>query len=93
MATDVERSRLPKVSDREKFYSPDILPLLQAVLADLADIDFAYETSLDAIRDSEAHEGRKSELIATLRDRHRKQRAPYIQELAALRERIETTFL
>jgi hypothetical protein len=92
MAADVERSRLQKVQNREAFYSPDILPLLQAVLADLADIDSAYEKNLDAIKHSEADEGRKSELVARLWHQHRERRAPYIHELIVLRERIETTF-
>lgn len=92
MATNVERSHFQNAPNRAKFYSPDILPLLQTVLADLADIDSDYEKNLDAIKHSEADEGRKSELIARLWHQHRERRAPYIHELMVLRERIETTF-
>jgi len=89
---DTDAERFQKVSSRESFYSPDILPQLQTVLADLADIDFAYEKSLASIKRSEADEDRKSEMIAGLLRLHREQRAPYIQELMALRSRIEETF-
>jgi hypothetical protein len=60
MATNVERSRLRKSSNREEFYSPDILPMLQTVLADLADIDVAFEKSLDAIKHSGGMKGAKA---------------------------------
>lgn len=92
MATHVEHSHLQTISNREKFYSPDILPMLQTVLADLADIDVAFEKSLDAIKHSEGDEGRKSEMKASLWHQHRQRRAPYIQELMTLRARIETIF-
>jgi len=89
---DTDTEHFQKVSNRENFYSPDILPQLQTVLADLADIDFAYEKSLDSIRHSEADEARKSEMIAVLWRLHRERRAPYVQELMTLRSRIEETF-
>ncbi|QRM27578.1 hypothetical protein [Microvirga sp. VF16] len=92
MAMNVQHSHLQKVSNRDRFYSPDILPLLQTVLADLADIDVAYEKNLEAIKHSEADEGRKSDMIASLWHQHRERRAPYIQELMTLRERIDATF-
>ena len=92
MATDVERFHVLKVSNREKFYSPDILPQLQTVLSDLADIDFAYEKRLASIKRSGADENRKNEMIASLWHRHREQRAPFIQQLTALQARIEKTF-
>ncbi|MGO4524675.1 hypothetical protein AB4097_07400 [Microvirga sp. 2MCAF35] len=89
---DSDAEHFQKVSHRQDFYSPDILPHLQTVLADLADIDFAYEKSLDCIRQSEADEDRKSEMIVGLWRLHRERRAPYIQELMVLRSRMEETF-
>ncbi len=89
---DSDAEHFQKVSRTEKFYSPDILPQLQSVLADLADIDFAYEKILDSIRHSEADEDRKSEMIDRLWRLHRERRAPYVQELTVLRSRIEKTF-
>jgi hypothetical protein len=93
MATHVEHSRLQKASNTNRVYSPDILPLLQTVLAELADIDFAFEKSLETIRHGPADEESKSEMIASLWRQHRERREPYIQELLALRERIETAFI
>jgi hypothetical protein len=92
MATDVERSHLQKRSSQGNCYSPDLLPLLQTVLSDLADIDFAHEKRLDAIKHSSADDECKSQMIARLWQEHRERRAPYIQELIALKERIEATF-
>jgi len=92
MATEFERPHLQTVPNRETFYSPDILPLLQTTLADLADLDSDYEKNLEAIRHSDADEGRKRELIARLWLQHRERRAPYIHELTVLKERIEATF-
>ena len=92
MAIHVEHSRLHQVPNTNRVYSPDILPRLQTILADLADIDIAFEKSLEAVKHSSDDEERKSEMIASLWRQHREQRAPYIQELIALRERIETTF-
>ncbi|MEE1612092.1 hypothetical protein [Microvirga sp. CF3016] len=92
MATDVERSHLHKSSSRGNCYSPDLLPLLQTVLSDLADIDLAHEKRLDAIKHSSADDECKSQMITRLWHEHRERRAPYIQELIALKERIEASF-
>ncbi|EIM28877.1 hypothetical protein MicloDRAFT_00025250 [Microvirga lotononidis] len=89
---DTNAEHFQKVSSREKFYSPDILPQLQTVLADLADMDFAYERSLASIRNSEADEDRKNEMIVSLGRLHRERRAPVLQELMILHSRIDRTF-
>jgi hypothetical protein len=88
MAFQVEHlpSRTKRVSDQ--VYSPDILSLLQSLLADLADINFAYEKSLEAIRRSPADDKLKGEMIDKLRQRHRERQAPYIRELTALQDQI-----
>ncbi|HEV2564438.1 MAG TPA: hypothetical protein VGU19_05080 [Microvirga sp.] len=92
MATDVERSHLQKSSSRVNCYSPDLLPLLQTVLSDLADIDFAHEKRLNAIKHSSADDESKSQMIARLWHEHRERRAPYIQQLIGLKERMEATY-
>jgi hypothetical protein len=92
MATNVECSPFQGVPNREEYYSPDILPLLQTLLGDLADLEVAFEKRLDAIKHSDHDELRKVEMIANLRRRHREERAPYIQDLTTLRAQIETTF-
>jgi len=92
MATDLGHVHLQKAPASSRTYSPDILPHLQTLLADLADIDFAYEKNLEAIKRSPVEEERKREMIARLWQQHRERRAPYVQELMLLREQIEATF-
>ncbi len=92
MAFHVEHPPAHGLPTANRAYSPDILPLLQSVLAALADIDFAHEKSLDGIRQSPADDAQKSAAIAKLRQQHRDMRAPLIHELTALRERIDSTF-
>jgi hypothetical protein len=74
------------------FYPGDIRPRLQSVLAALADIDFALERNLEAIRKSETDEAQKREVVDLLRKRHQERRAPYLHELADLQRRIEAIF-
>lgn len=83
---------LQQTSGTGNVYSPDILPLLQSLLADLADIDMAYEKNIEVIRQSQVEEESKSQMRARLRQSHDEQRAPYVQELIALWERIKPRF-
>ena len=39
-----------------RMYPPEFWPLLQMLFATLADIDFAYETDLEVVRNSAADE-------------------------------------
>jgi len=91
MASNMEHTR-PQGPSSHRVYSADILPLLQSALADLADIDLAFERDIDEVRRSALDDDRKSELIASLRCQHRQRRAPYIEELTLLRDRIAATF-
>ena len=92
MTTDVEHAHLPETSSSDRVYSPDILPLLQSLLAKLADVDFAYEKNLEAIRRSPGDEELKRDMIDKVRRLHQERRAPYVQELAALQERVWASF-
>jgi hypothetical protein len=69
-------------------YSPHLQRLLQALLATLADIDFAFESDLETVRNSTADEAVKRTVLAKLRERHAERRAPYVQQLAAMQERM-----
>ena len=69
-------------------YSPELQPLLQSLLATLADIDFAYESDMDSIRNSSAEEWVKQTAIRKLQLRHRERRQPYVRQLAVLQGRI-----
>ena len=71
-----------------RVYPPDLQPLLQSILAALADIDFVHESEVALIRDSDADEWLKQSVIRRLDERHRERRAPYVRQLAAVEERI-----
>ncbi len=73
-------------------YPPDILPLMQSLLRTLADIDFDFERDLEAIAESTADQSLKQQAVARLKQRHHERRAPYVQQITALPNRIEATF-
>jgi hypothetical protein len=62
---------------------------IQALRATLAEIDFAFESDLEVVKNNAMEEGLKRKVIATLQQRHRERRAPYVHQLAALRERTD----
>ncbi|KFG69699.1 hypothetical protein [Microvirga sp. BSC39] len=88
----VEHSRIQDMPSSGQVYAPDILPRLQSLLAALADIDLSYEKSLEAITNTPTDESRRDEMISALRHTHSEQRAPYVRELLALKERMEAPF-
>ena len=73
-------------------YSPDILPLLQSLLAALADIDFEYQKDRETILKSAIEEPFKQRAIATLAKRHHERRDPYLREIDKLERQIQRTF-
>jgi hypothetical protein len=75
---------------RPRMYSPNLQPLMQSLLATLANIDFEYEHEISRVRKSSTESGVKTHLLARLQERHRERRSPYIQQLAALERRIQT---
>jgi hypothetical protein len=92
MAVHVKYPLGHRVPNAGGFYSSDILPLLQNILAELADLDFAHEKNLDRIRQSAADDSEKSAMIVRLRRQHRDMREPFVHELTTLRERIDAIF-
>jgi hypothetical protein len=62
---------------------------IQALRATLAEIDFAFESDLEVVKNSTMDESLKQAVIATLQQRHRQRRAAYVHQLAALRERTD----
>jgi hypothetical protein len=75
-----------------RLYSPDLQPLLQSLLATLADIDFEHERQRDTISTRTTDMNLKIRLLEKLREHHRERREPYIQQLAILQERIRQTW-
>ncbi|QRM35987.1 hypothetical protein [Microvirga sp. VF16] len=69
-------------------YAPDLPPLLQSLLATLADINFAYERERDKLSTSTRDMNLKIRLLEKLKQHHRQRREPYLQQLAILQERI-----
>jgi hypothetical protein len=58
-----------------RMYSPGVGPLLQSLLATLADIDFAFESDLEVVENSATDETLKRKIIERLREQHRERRA------------------
>jgi len=87
-----ERSHVPGERKEHRVYDPTILPRLQSLLAILADIDVAHGSNLLVIESRRMDDARKDQLIADLWQSHCRQRAPYVREIEALRERMEAAF-
>ena len=92
MSTDVQHLRFQKLSRLNRVYSPDILPRLQSLLADLADIDFACQQKLAAIERGRGDESLKRRKIAQLWQEHQESRAPYVAALEELQEQAKGCF-
>lgn len=71
-----------------KIYSPTYQPLLQSLLATLADIDFDYEKEREKLRTAAPDTSLELRALERLKARHRERREPYIQQLAVLQERM-----
>ena len=71
-----------------RLYCPSTLPLMQSLLATLADIDFAHACELQRVTTGSGDVALKDRVRARLDARHRERRAPYVQGLGALEARI-----
>lgn len=89
MTDYVEQTHVRNLSGSRQVYASDLLPRLQSLLAALADIDAAHDKNLETIKNIPADDDRRNEMISTLRRAHSDLRAPYVQELLALRERMD----
>jgi len=82
----------PMHSGREAFYprmySPTLQPLLQSLLATLADIDFEYEREREKLNKHSPDVNLKIRVLERLKAQHRERREPYIQQLAILQKQI-----
>jgi hypothetical protein len=75
-------------SAQPRMYSSDLQPLLQSLLATLADIDFEHERERDNINCRAMDMNLKIRLLEKLKQHHHQRREPYLQQLAILQERI-----
>lgn len=92
MSTHVQHRSPQETTAADRVYSPDILPRLQSLLADLADIDLACEMGLEAIECGTADGSLRRQMIAELRRDHQERRAPYVAALEELQERVRGCF-
>jgi hypothetical protein len=71
-----------------RMYSPTFQPLLQSLLATLADIDFDYEQEREKLSNTSPDANLKIRALEKLKARHYERRQPYIQQLAVLQKRM-----
>jgi len=69
-------------------YSPSLQPLLQSLLATLANIDVEYERERDRLSTRTMDGSLKMRVLAKLQQQHRERREPYIRQLSVLQDRI-----
>ncbi len=69
-----------------KYYPPDLLPLIQSLLATLANMEFAYEMECEKVGGC-TDIMLKARVLARLKAEHRARREPYLHQLAVLQER------
>ena len=79
----------PPSTGEARMYSPAVAPLLQSLLATLADIDFAFESDLEVVENSATDEALKRKIVERLREQHRERRAPYVRQIDALQKRLQ----
>jgi hypothetical protein len=65
-------------------YSPSLQPLL----ATLANIDLEYERERERLSDRTLDMALKARVLEKLKQQHREQREPYVQQLCVLQDRI-----
>lgn len=71
-----------------RIYSPALQPLLQSLLATLADLDFDYEKEREKLSNAAPDTNIRIRALEKLKNRHRERREPYIQQLAVLQKRM-----
>ena len=76
--------------DQPPFAPAEFQPTMQAILATLADIDFAHEHELRKVNSSVNEESFKVKLVAKLNQLHQERRKPYAQEVVRLQDRMRS---
>jgi hypothetical protein len=70
-----------------EYYSPDLLPLIQSLLATLANMEFAYEKECEKVSGC-TDVILRARALARLKAEHSARREPYLHQLAVLQERV-----
>jgi hypothetical protein len=74
--------------DASRMYPPELLPLLQSLLATVADIDFEHESDVETVKNSSADAWLKQTTIRKLQECHQARRMPYVQQVESLQRRL-----
>jgi hypothetical protein len=88
MTSHLHRQRPAGEAHIARLYSPDLQSLLQSLLATLADLDFAYESDLEVVKNSATDELLKRLSVEKLERQHCERRALYLRQLVALQEQM-----
>jgi hypothetical protein len=91
MAMDFEHAYASKRSNGSPTYSSNILPKLQSLLANLADLNLAHEREIEAVRTSCLDDKSKLETIERLLKIFQERKAPIVEELLSLESTIRST--
>jgi hypothetical protein len=87
MATNIDQESFTPGEHRSGMYEANLLPTLQSILASLADIEFAHEHDVEAVRNSSTDDVLKRTILQKLEQQHRDRCAPYVEQIAALQQR------
>ena len=87
MATYLDRECSWPGEHAPQMYDASLLPALQSLLASLADIEFAHECDVEAVRSSTIDEVLRRTILQKLRQQHEERRTPYVRQIAALQRR------
>ncbi len=68
-----------------RYYSPALLPLIQSLLATLANMEFEFERECEKVRGTTDIQ-LKARVLERLRAQHQARREPYLRELARLQK-------
>ena len=77
-------TRLRTEEVHRTFYSADVQPLLQSLLATLADLDFDSERERERVGSSTNDPKFRESLLRKIEERHRERREPYVRHLELL---------
>jgi hypothetical protein len=71
-----------------RVYPAELQPLLQSLMATLANIDFEYEQERSRMCVDPRDGSLKQRMLQKLQTRHQEQRRPYVEQLIHLQHRI-----
>ena len=74
---------------QSRYYAPALLPLIQSLLATLANMEFEFEQECKKVRGTTDIQ-LKARVLERLRAQHQARREPYLRELARLQKQAFT---